>query len=154
MRTDRVYYLPSNLGGRHTLIRKMPDGAIINVQSNTKYGFTQGSPLSPTLSIMILDALVMQRFGKPYISNRNWEIEDPKLLDERLSDLWKNENVTRPLNWKAEEDLVMFADDGIFSLKNKIGEILDLEEEEKPRVVEYLISDHTNGIRLNMHKSK
>lgn len=71
MRTDRVYYMPTNLGGRQTLIRKMPDGRIINVQSNTKYGFTQGSPLSPTLSIMILDALVMQRFGKPYISSRN-----------------------------------------------------------------------------------
>lgn len=75
-------------------------------------------------------------------------------MDERLADLWKKQNVTTPLNWKAEEDLVMFADDGIFSLKEKIGEILDLEEEEKPRVVEYLISDHTNGIRLNMHKSK
>lgn len=49
------------------LIRKMPDNSVITVQSNTKYGFTQGSPLSPTLSIMILDALVKLRFGKPYI---------------------------------------------------------------------------------------
>ena len=71
MRTDRIYYLPANLGGRLTLIRKLPDNRIINVQSNTKYGFTQGSPLSPTLSIMILDALVMLRFGKPYISSRD-----------------------------------------------------------------------------------
>jgi len=70
MRTDKVYYLPANLGGKLTLIRKMPDNSIITVQSNTKYGFTQGSPLSPTLSIMILDALVMLRFGKPYITNR------------------------------------------------------------------------------------
>lgn len=76
------------------------------------------------------------------------------MLDERLSDVWKRENVIKPLRWDAEEDLVMFADDGIFSVKEPIGEILDLEEEEKPRVVEYLVSDHTNGIRLNLSKSK